>query len=532
MKKSRRGNRLPLFLRELHEQSARPRTYVARVIYALALYGITLWQASDQLSVARTYGSGVQVLGSGGRIFQTIVGWQYAGVLLVMPVITAGAIAGERERNTLLLLLGTHLSPLEIVLQKLASRMLVMLSLIAMSIPLMAFAYSLGGVDEQELSLHVASLILTALLIGAYSMFWSARSSSTTGAMLGTLLTFPLLLLITGCCCGQMIGAVLFTGGQSQGATGYVAVYGLASVIGTVIFLSMATDIMINRIELPSKGLVGEAFHTADQVFHNANQVFGGIELVSDRQTLPTDRPVAWLSLRGRALSKLSHQVRVVLLMEIVACFALIPLLADARWGGRWESRTGGMVMFLELVALLFVTTSASGMIPGWRGRETLPVLATTPLESRAILSQAMHGLHRLILLLTIPLATILLARMYVFHMSAESLINALGWLFGATSGLLMSAWLAVAVSLHVKTQLQSLLFSVGLVFGWIFFAANTGNDVAMQLNLLFPSLSFLLLEEDPLALQWLPGLLTLVLLLTVLRWYCLKNADRFLGRC
>lgn len=529
MKKSRRGNRFPLFLRELHEQSARARTYVARVIYALALYGIALWQASDQLNAVRAYGSGVQVLGSGGRIFQTIVGWQYAGVLLVMPVITAGAIAGERERNTLLLLLGTHLSPLEIVLQKLASRMLVMLSLIAMSIPLMAFAYSLGGVDEQELSLHVASLILTTLLIGAYSMFWSARSSSTTGAMLGTLLTFPLLLLIAGCCCGQMIGAVLFARGS---AIGYVAVFGLASVVGTVIFLSMATDIMINRIELPSKGLVGEAFHTADQVFHNANQVFGGIELVKDRQTLPTDRPVAWLSLRGRALSKLSHQVRVVLLMEIIACFALIPLLADARWGGRWESRTGGMVMFLELVALLFVTASASGMIPGWRGRETLPVLATTPLESRAILSQAMHGLHRLILLLTIPLATILLARMYVFRMSAESLINALGWLFGATSGLLMSAWLAVAVSLHAKTQLQSLLASVGLVFGWIFFAANSGYDVARQLNLLFPSLSFLLLEEDPLAFQWLPGLLTLVLLLTVLRWYCLKNADRFLGRC
>ncbi|MFO0060710.1 MAG: hypothetical protein ACK57O_07520, partial [Planctomyces sp.] len=89
---------LPLLRRELSELSARRRTYVIRVLSAV--------------------------------------------------VIVAGVITMEKERKTLGLLFVTRPSPLMIVLEKPGSRLLPMLTLLLITFPMLAFAYSLGGLDR------------------------------------------------------------------------------------------------------------------------------------------------------------------------------------------------------------------------------------------------------------------------------------------------------------------------------------------------------------------------------------------------
>ncbi|MFN9037956.1 MAG: hypothetical protein ACK5YO_16755, partial [Planctomyces sp.] len=54
----------------------------------------------------------------------------------------------EKERKTLGLLFVTRLSPLVIVLEKPGSRLLPMLTLLLITFPMLAFAYSLGGLDR------------------------------------------------------------------------------------------------------------------------------------------------------------------------------------------------------------------------------------------------------------------------------------------------------------------------------------------------------------------------------------------------
>ncbi len=63
------------------------------------------------------------MLGRGPCLSTRVVEPQTFLILIFLPAMTCGAIAGEKERNTLAVLLTTRLGPLTIVLEKLASRL-------------------------------------------------------------------------------------------------------------------------------------------------------------------------------------------------------------------------------------------------------------------------------------------------------------------------------------------------------------------------------------------------------------------------
>ncbi len=87
----------------------------------------------------------------GERLFVAVVGTQLTLVLLAAPAATAGAICLDRSRGTLTHLLVTDLTDREIVLGKLAVRLVPILVMIAATLPVMALLTLLGGVDPDAL---------------------------------------------------------------------------------------------------------------------------------------------------------------------------------------------------------------------------------------------------------------------------------------------------------------------------------------------------------------------------------------------
>ncbi len=85
-----------------------------------------------------------------------------------MPIVTAGALTTEKERETLALLLLTTLTPRQIVLQKYASRMTPIMSFVFLSFPLMAITYTFGGVTIEELVMGILLLVFTSLVQGRW----------------------------------------------------------------------------------------------------------------------------------------------------------------------------------------------------------------------------------------------------------------------------------------------------------------------------------------------------------------------------
>src|SRR4029079_325707 len=98
---------LPLLAKELIEQAARKRTYVIRVAYACLLFLMALLLFHDTLRLSS--GSPLASLGHGRRVFEVVMGLQFAGVYLFMPAIACSVFTQEKERNSLMLLFLTRL---------------------------------------------------------------------------------------------------------------------------------------------------------------------------------------------------------------------------------------------------------------------------------------------------------------------------------------------------------------------------------------------------------------------------------------
>src|SRR5258708_29390882 len=135
---------LPLLAKELLEQSARKRTYVVRVAYACLSFAAAWLLFYDLLRMGVT--TPQAALGSGRQMFAVLMKLQFTGIYLIMPAVTCGVLAHEKEQNTLGLLFLTKLGPWTILFEKLFSRLFPMCCFLLMSLPLLAYAYSLGGV--------------------------------------------------------------------------------------------------------------------------------------------------------------------------------------------------------------------------------------------------------------------------------------------------------------------------------------------------------------------------------------------------
>src|SRR5262245_6265575 len=199
---------LPLLARELTEQAARKRTYVVRVLYACLLFAAACLLFADALSAARS--SPFAALGRGRKMFELLIGLQFAGVYLFMPAISCGVLTQEKERNSLMLLFLTRLGPWTIVFEKLASRMVPMLCFLLLSLPLLAFAYRLGGISAEALWGSVWMLFLTTVQTGSLAVCCSAWFRTTVGAFVWSYLIGLLVLF------GPAVAMHLLLAGRSM----------------------------------------------------------------------------------------------------------------------------------------------------------------------------------------------------------------------------------------------------------------------------------------------------------------------------
>src|SRR4051812_3055653 len=136
----------PVFAYEWLTASRRWHGYALRsLLVLLLLLGLSgVWLGSHdgagELSVQQ-----VAEIGRGFYAVTTLMGLGLGG--LGAPAAAAGAICGDKARGNLTLLFATDLTDAEIVLGKLAARLVPVLGLIACAAPVQALTTLLGGVD-------------------------------------------------------------------------------------------------------------------------------------------------------------------------------------------------------------------------------------------------------------------------------------------------------------------------------------------------------------------------------------------------
>ena len=105
---------------------------------------------------------------------------QFLLIVFIAPALTSGAISGERERQTLDLLLCTKLRPVTIILGKMLSSLSQVILLIIASFPIFATVFVFGGISVANLLELFLFYIAVALLMGSIGIFFSTFIKRTT----------------------------------------------------------------------------------------------------------------------------------------------------------------------------------------------------------------------------------------------------------------------------------------------------------------------------------------------------------------
>lgn len=171
----------PVMLKELRGRMRGVRAFIVLSIYLGLMSGFTA--LLYLILIAQNQATGSASAGQIGRVlFVGLVGIELLLIIFIAPAFTAGAITGERERQTYDLLRTTLLASPSFVIGKLESALGYILLLLLSAIPLQSIAFLFGGVSEVELVLSFVILSVAAVTLGTVGIFFSAITPRTLSA--------------------------------------------------------------------------------------------------------------------------------------------------------------------------------------------------------------------------------------------------------------------------------------------------------------------------------------------------------------
>ena len=170
----------PVFNIELLTTARRFRYYAIRFGYGLFLL-FFIWQNDPGLYHNRYFGvhssEGGMTLQEmaeiGQAVFRTFIFTQGIAILLLTPALVAGVVAEEKRRKTLHYLLASRLTSGEIILGKLAARLLHVGVFLAIGLPIISLLSLFGGVDPKFVVLGFAATMTTSFFLATLAILVS-----------------------------------------------------------------------------------------------------------------------------------------------------------------------------------------------------------------------------------------------------------------------------------------------------------------------------------------------------------------------
>jgi hypothetical protein len=202
--------------------------------------------------------------------------------------------------------------------------------------PILAFVYSLGGVSTENLFAAVWLLLWECLLIASVGLLCSAWYSTTVAAFVAAYVLSGFLVFLTMLMRvplpvpsrqwmdRSMVGRP-WASGFLQDLLDNLNVGPLATVVlETVpVMLVVAFLLFLTRMLLFRRAFVGHSslmlrvFRRLDSFFQRLNDRTGGVMIVADRESFPEYDPVAWREREKKSLGRARYLFRVLLLIEL-----------------------------------------------------------------------------------------------------------------------------------------------------------------------------------------------------------------------
>jgi hypothetical protein len=192
----------PVLRRELVERMRGRGAFLLLTLY-LAVLSVILYiayQAGKSSGNERfdEFGGGLgidptQIASVGRGIFEWLLFFMLVLVLFMVPGQVSGAIAGERERQTLVPLQITLLRPRSILLGKVGASLAFLMLLMVATLPLLAVSYLIGGVTIGDVLSGIALVVFVGLVLGCIC---AAISAFVRRVQIATVLCYGVVLFL------------------------------------------------------------------------------------------------------------------------------------------------------------------------------------------------------------------------------------------------------------------------------------------------------------------------------------------------
>src|SRR5688500_18938060 len=165
----------PIFGKELRTTARRKRSYFLRVLYlaALLLALLAAWAGTSSFAYGSIAAQTQAQAQLGRNFFICFCMFSVIAMGAIGPMLTSTAISSERLGKTLHVLLMTPINAWQVVAGKLFSRLLVALTLLGLSLPVLALVRLLGGVEFWQMIGIVCVCAATALASAAIGLLYS-----------------------------------------------------------------------------------------------------------------------------------------------------------------------------------------------------------------------------------------------------------------------------------------------------------------------------------------------------------------------
>lgn len=186
----------PVLDRELRQRSRSLRSVIILTLFLALLTGV-MYLAYKGNEATNTFANdpiSALTRDTGRSMFEWVLAAELVLVLFLVPGISAGAIAGERDRQTLIPLQVTLLGPIQIFFGKVLASSSFLLLLLLGSAPILAVPFLIGGISLSQVALSLLTLLVIGFLMAVIGVGCSAIFRRTQTA---TLAAYAVVLALT-----------------------------------------------------------------------------------------------------------------------------------------------------------------------------------------------------------------------------------------------------------------------------------------------------------------------------------------------
>jgi ABC-type transport system involved in multi-copper enzyme maturation permease subunit len=384
----------PVFAVECVTTSRRWQVYagrsllVASVLAAMTLIWLTRFPGGQLTTIQENAAVGL-------ALFDAIMAVELVLAIAIVPAAAAGAICQDKMRGGLTMMMVTDLSDAEIVLGKLALRLVTILGIVACGLPVLAILTSLGGVDPFAILAGSMVIVAVAVLGVSLALTFSVWATKPHEALMATYAAYAIWLLtllawleIAG---RSRTPGLLYLTNPFWLLFGAHWIQGNVPLLACLVFLVGSLAISMLLAVVSTRRIRAVTLRQEGRPARNAlRQHRRGLSWFGQRAVSPTlldNDPVFWRELLrrqpagwGRAIWRIYGVISVI--------FTGLAIFTNIRIAP-------GTYAFIVSIGLLMVSVTSATSLAEERAHGSLDLLMTTPLTSQAILLGKWWGSFR-----------------------------------------------------------------------------------------------------------------------------------------